>query len=404
MKKLAAVCITVLIFGCYALSQDDASAPKRAPLLLVQEIPLPNVGGRIDHFTFDAKRKRVIGAALGNNTVEVVDTFSGRDAHSITGAAAPQGLAYVSELNKLFVANGTDGKLRIYDGDSFKLLNTVDIGEDADNVRYDPAEKRVYVAYGGDEEGGIAVIDAAIGKRLDDVAKLDAHPESFQIAASKPVIYANIATKAKVVVIDRNTHKVTDWPLRNGKANYPMALDEADHRLLVVTRKPAQLVVLDSDSGAMVASVPCVNDSDDLYYDTVRKRIYAPGGEGFISVVQQIDPDHYQSLAKVPTTIGARTGLWYEKRDRFYLAVPASLGVRSRRLSERHEQAFSHLVDRCCRPYWIHRDYRFARGWKAAVSARPDNLIAECERPPGPHGCGRQGQAFVCCGLGKRHA
>jgi len=139
------------------------------------------------------------------------------------------------------------------------------------------------------------------------------------------VIYANIATKAKVVVIDRNTHKVTDWPLRNGKANYPMALDEADHRLLVVTRKPAQLVVLDSDSGAMVASVPCVNDSDDLYYDTVRKRIYAPGGEGFISVVQQIDPDHYQSLAKVPTTIGgARTGLWYEKRDRFYLAVPAS--------------------------------------------------------------------------------
>ena len=324
MKKLAAVCITVLIFGCYALSQDDASAPKRALLLLVQEIPLPNVGGRIDHFTFDAKRKRVIGAALGNNTVEVVDTFAGRDVHSITGAAAPQGVVYVSELNRLFVANGTDGKLRVYDGDTFKLINTLDIGEDADNVRYDPAEKRVYVAYGGDEEGGIAVIDAASGKRLDDVAKLDAHPESFQIAASRPVIYANIATKAKVVVIDRNTHKVTDWPLRTGKANYPMALDEADHRLFVVTRKPAQLVVLDSDSGAMVASVLCVNDSDDLYYDTARKRIYAPGGEGFISVVQQIDADHYQSLAKVPTTIGARTGLWYEKRDRFYLAVPAS--------------------------------------------------------------------------------
>src|SRR5437016_4835108 len=234
MKKLAAVCITVLIFGCYALSQDQPGAPEKGPLLLVQEIPLPNVGGRIDHFTFDAKRKRVVGAALGNNTVEVVDTFAGRDVHSITGAAAPQGVVYVSELDRLFVANGTDGKLRVYDGDTFKLLNTLVIGEDADNVRYDPAEKRVYVAYGGDEEGGIAVIDAAIGKRLDDVAKLDAHPESFQIAASKPVIYANIATKAKVVVIDRNTHKVTDWPL-TGRANYPMALDEADHRLFVVT-------------------------------------------------------------------------------------------------------------------------------------------------------------------------
>ncbi len=324
MGNITTLCLAALICGSSALSQDQPRAPEKAPLLLVQEIPLPNVGGRIDHFTFDAKRKRVIGAALGNNTVEVVDTFAGRDVHSITGAAAPQGVVYVSDLNQLFVANGTDGKLRVYDGDNFKLMNTLDIGEDADNVRYDPAAKRVYVAYGGDEEGGIAVIDAASGKRLDDVAKLDAHPESFQIAASKPVIYANIATRAKVVVIDRNTHKVTDFPLRTGKANYPMALDEADRRLFVVTRKPAQLVVLDSDSGAMVASVPCVNDSDDLYYDTARKRIYAPGGEGFISVVQQIDPDHYQSLAKIPTTIGARTGLWYEKRDRFYLAVPAS--------------------------------------------------------------------------------
>src|SRR6202166_352719 len=262
MKTLATLCVTVLIFGSVALSQDQPSTPDRAPLLLVQQIPLPNVGGRIDHFTFDGKRKRVIGAALGNNTVEVVDTFAGRDIHSISGAADPQGVVFVSEFNKLFVANGTDGKLRIYDGESFKLLDTVDMGEDADNVRYDPAEKRIYVAFGGDEGGGISVLDAASGKRLEDVAKLDAHPESFQIATSKPVIYANIATKAKVVVIDRKTHKVTDWPLKTGKANYPMALDEADHRLFVVTRKPAQVVVLDTESGATIASVPCVADSD----------------------------------------------------------------------------------------------------------------------------------------------
>jgi len=233
-------------------------------------------------------------------------------------------VVFVGEFNKLFVANGTDGKLRIYDGDSFKLLNSVDIGEDADNVRYDPAEKKIYVAFGGDEGGGIAALDAATGKRLEDVAKLDAHPESFQIATSKPVIYANIATKAKVVLIDRNTHKVTDWPLKSGKSNYPMALDEADHRIFVVTRRPAKLVVIDTETGATVASVPCVNDADDVYYDTGRKRIYVPGGEGFLSVIQQTDADHYQALARIPTTIGARTGLWYEKRDRFYLAVPAS--------------------------------------------------------------------------------
>jgi DNA-binding beta-propeller fold protein YncE len=133
-----------------------------------------------------------------------------------------------------------------------------------------------------------------------------------------------MATKAKVSVIDRSTHKVTDWPLKGGKANYPMALDEADQRLFVVTRKPALLMVLDLENGSTIASIPCANDADDLYYDSGRKRIYIPGGEGFISVIEQSDADHYQTLAKVPTTTGARTGLWYEKRDRFYLAIPAT--------------------------------------------------------------------------------
>jgi len=324
MKTVGVLCLAALSLGSAAFSQEQSDAPERTPLLLIQEIPLPHVEGRIDHFTYDAKRKRVIGAALGNDTVEVVDTFAGRVIHSISGAANPQGVVFAGDLNKLFVANGADGKLRVYDGESFTLLNTIDIGEDPDNVRYDPAEKRVYVAYGGDEVGGVAVIDATTGKRLDDAAKLDAHPESFQVAASKPAIYANIATKAKVVKIDRTTHKVTDWPLKTVRANYPMALDEADHRLFVVTRKPPQVVVLDAETGSLVASVPCVADSDDVYYDTGRKRIYVLGGEGFVSVIQQVDADHYQPLAKIPTTVGARTGLWYEKRDRLYLAVPAS--------------------------------------------------------------------------------
>lgn len=324
MKTVAAVSIVFVVLGSFGVAQDLHSAPEKAPLRLVQEIPLPNVQGRMDHFTFDAKRKRVIAAGLGNNTVEVVDTFAGRDIHSITGLAEPQGVVYVADVNKLFVANAEDGKVRIYDGDSFKLVNTLDIGEDTDNVRYSPAEKKVYVAFGGDEGGGIAVIEAATGKRLEDAAKLDGHPESFQLATSKPLIYANMATKAKVVVIDRNTHKVTDWPLKAAKANYPMALDEPDQRLFVVTRKPARLVVLDLEAGSTVASIPCANDADDLYYDSGRKLIYIPGGEGFMSVIQQTDSDHYQPIAKIPTTIGARTGLWYQSRDRFYLAVPAS--------------------------------------------------------------------------------
>jgi len=107
MKSII-ILFLVTIIGASALPQDQPATDKGAPLLLVQEIPLPNVGGRLDHFTLDTKRKRVIAAALGNNTVEVVDTFAGKDIHSITGGANPQGLVYVGEFDRLFVANGTD--------------------------------------------------------------------------------------------------------------------------------------------------------------------------------------------------------------------------------------------------------------------------------------------------------
>ena len=106
-----------------------------------------------------------------------------------------------------------------------------------------------------------------------------------------------------------------------------MALDEPDHRLFVATRTPPRLAVFDTNSGHLIAAFPTVQDSDDLYYDSARKRVYVPGGEGYISVFQQEDADHYKLLAKVPTAIGARTAGYFGKGrkgfDRFYLAVPA---------------------------------------------------------------------------------
>jgi hypothetical protein len=89
-----------------------------------------------------------------------------------------------------------------------------------------------------------------------------------------------------------------------------MALAEADHRLFVATRTPPRLVVFDTNSGHLVATLPTVQDSDDLYYDSARQRVYVPGGEGYISVFQQDDADHYKLLAKVQTAIGAQTQEW----------------------------------------------------------------------------------------------
>jgi DNA-binding beta-propeller fold protein YncE len=222
---------------------------------------------------------------------------------------------------------GSDqGKLYVYDGNTFDLITSIDFGDDVDNLRYDAAEKRLYVGYGDEKTGAIGIVDAATNKRLDDVAKLGAHPESFQLSPSGPNIYVNLPDLKQIAVVNRSTHSVTRWPL-TFESNFPMALDETDRRLFVATRTPAQLVVFDTSSGRLVAVLPTVQDSDDLYYDSARKCLYISGGEGYIDVIRQDDADHYRLLARVQTAIGARTAGYFGKGrkgfDRFYLAVPA---------------------------------------------------------------------------------
>jgi len=298
-----------------------------APLVLTGAIPLPNVQGRIDHFGID-RSGRIFVSALGNNTVEVLDLSAQRDVHSIGDIANPQGVVYAPETNKLFVASAK-GKLYIYDGTSFALQTSLDFQVDADNLRYDPAAKKVYLGYGEDETGAIAVIDAATNKQELEF-KVGAHPESFQLEAGGPRIFVNLPDSRQIAVVNRKTHEVTKWPMTLG-GNFPMALDEPDHRLFVAARSPARLFVFDTESGHQIAALPVVQDSDDLYYDAERKRIYVAGGEGFISVFQQRDPDRYDLLAKIPTAVGARTAGYFGRTgkkgfDRLYLAVPARGG------------------------------------------------------------------------------
>ncbi len=126
--------------------------------------------------------------------------------------------------------------------------------------------------------------------------------------------------------IDRKTGKVTKWALKGLRGNYPMQLDEKNHRIFTVTRKPPMLVVLDTETGKEVQRLRTSGDSDDLFYDASRNRIYVAGGQASISVYDQHDADHYSLLERVPTTIGARTAFFYVTRDQLYLGVPAKEG------------------------------------------------------------------------------
>lgn len=319
----------VLLIALFAisttLSQNNANPEGARPLVLTGAIPLASVQGRIDHFAFDPKNRMFV-SALGNDSEEIIDLSAQKVLHAIAGIPTPQGVAYSPETNKLFVASAK-GKLYIYDGTSFELLTSIEFGGDVDNLRYVVAEKRVYVGYGDDETAAIGMVDATTNKRLNDEYKLGAHPESLQLEESGPNIYVNLPDSKQIAVVNRKTGAVSRWPLTL-EGNFPMALDEANHRLFVATRGPARMAVFDTSSGHLVTALPCAQDADDLYYDRARNRIYVSGGEGFVSVFQQKDPDHYELLAKVRTAVGARTSGYVGKVgkkafDRFYLAIPA---------------------------------------------------------------------------------
>jgi len=308
--------------------KESVTSSRQRPLVLSGSIPMEGVKGRFDHFA--SGPGRVFVSALGNDTVEVISVFGGVVEHTITGVPNPQGLAFSPEAHKLFVASAK-GKLYIYDGDSFNLITTVDFEGGADNLRYDAATKRVYVGCGDDEKtGAIATVDAVTNQRLDEEYKIGGEPESFQLESSGPNIYVNIPDLKQIAVINRNTKEITRWPLTGLRMNFPMALDEADHRLFVGTREPARLAVLDTTSGHMIAALPSAEDTDDLYYDPETKRVYVPGGEGLIHVFQMNDPNQYRLLAKIPTALGARTAGYFGRQGkgmhRFFLAVPARGG------------------------------------------------------------------------------
>jgi len=306
----------VALLCCYAAATSSAES---TPLKLKQTIPLPGVEGRIDHFASDPSGQRLFVCALGNNSLEVIDLRTGKLAHTITGLGAPQGVGYAPEANRLFVANDKGGICKIYDGESFQPVGDLNFQDDADNVRYDETRKKIYVGFGS---GGIAVLNAPDGKQVGSI-KLSAHPEAFQLEKNGSRIFANVPNSRHVAVIDRDKGEVVArWKTDLAFANFPMALDEPNHRLFVGCRLPPKLVVLNTDSGDVVAKVNISGDTDDVFYDSKRHRIYVVCGAGKIDVIEQTDPNTYKTYTKIDTARGARTGLFMPEQAKLFVAVP----------------------------------------------------------------------------------
>lgn len=328
-KFLLATPLLTLLVLMTLVPSTRAVGQELQALSLETQIPLPNVQGRIDHLNVDVKGQRLFVAAVENHTLEVLDLKTRQVVHTIADLAEPQGVFYDDSTNHLFVACGLDGVTKIVDGTTFQRIATVKFPDDADNIRYDPRSKGVIVGYAGAKQlrkrkegtGGLGFIDKN-GKKIGDVV-IDAHPESFQVEKSGSRIFVNVPDKKEIEVVDGIKRSVlARWPVLE-EDNFPMGLDETNHRLFVGVWKPAQLLVFDTETGKQVAAGEIAGKTDDLFYDSARRRVYVLTAAGYIEVFEQKDADHYNRIARYPTPPGSQTGLFVPEWRKLFVAVRA---------------------------------------------------------------------------------
>jgi hypothetical protein len=332
MKKVFAVCLlAIFAVVIVAIARVCAKEQTNSPLRLLQAIPMPGVKGRLDHLDVDVTGQRLFVSGLANGSVEVVDLQAGKWLRRILGFKKPQGIAYVAALNKLFVASGDDGMLRVFRGDTFALLDSIQLELGPNRVAYDPSGKLLYVGYGGKDAGKdygeVGIIDASRDQKIAD-AQVAAHPAELLLKASGDTLFVLIPAAGKIQVIDTKKRQVVStWPVSSQRPG-DGALGEATQRLFLGTHVPPQMIAMDSTTGKEVANLPTMDGMDGVYFDSKLRRIYVSGGRefdvGFVYIYQQHDPDHYSQIGTVPTRPGAGTSFWSPELDRYYVAAPAN--------------------------------------------------------------------------------
>jgi hypothetical protein len=319
------------VIGLLSVSGLSILGQDRSPLKLTQKIPLPNVKGRIDHMDVDVAGKRLFVAGLENDTLEVVDLKAGKRARSVSGVKTPQGVAYIPALNKVFVANENDDTLKVFRGDTLNLLDKIRLDLGANRVTYDPHSKKLYVGYGGAsakmDHGKVGIIDAENDKHIGDI-QVGVRPAEILMDKSGQTLFVFESVASKIQVIDaRKGQVLSTWPVSSQRPG-DGAFDENTHRLLIGTRTPPAMIVMDPVSGKEVANLPTVEGMDGVYFDAHLKRVYVSGGRGFdvgsVFVYQQHDSDHYTQIGRIPTAPGAGTSLWSPELNRVYVAAPAN--------------------------------------------------------------------------------
>ncbi len=301
----------LLLLGLTALFScahaGEFSADKR--------ISLPG-DGSWDYLTIDSAARRLY--VTHGTRVHVMDL----DRKTVIGEIAPtpgvHGVALAPELGRGFTSNGADATVTVFDIRTLAPLKTLKVpGKKPDAILFDAFTKRLFTFNGG--SANATAFDAATGEELGSIG-LGGNPE-FAVSDAAGHCFVNLEEEAEVVRFDPTTLQVTArWPLAPGAGATALALDTGNHRLFSACRS-RNLMVLNSDTGKIVANLPIGGGVDAIALDPLHRRAFISCGQGSVSIVSWTDADHYRVEGTVPTPLGAKTMAYDAKKRRLYLPV-----------------------------------------------------------------------------------
>ncbi len=320
--------ILSFILGFAGLGPLGAWAVPPAPLVLVHRYDLPAlITGHFDHFEVDPAGKRLFGTAVDSHHLVVFNFATGKVLKLIP-MEIPRGVAYRADLSRLYVTDGA-GWLRIYDSRTYKLLKSLKLEVDADPIVYDPATGRIFAVNGGEKAGHtyshVTVFDSVDEHQVGNIELAGNDFEDFGIEGHGSRLFANDEALNQIDVIDMRTLKpVAVWKLTLAEQNFGAAIDEHAHRLFVACRKGG-LLVLDSDTGKELQTLPIGGDTDYVAFDPASRRIYLSGGSGhgWVDVYKEEDANHYRLLGEVTTEPHAATSYLAASLGEYIVMTPS---------------------------------------------------------------------------------
>lgn len=293
---------------------------------LIKSVELAGYTGDFDHFAVDYDRNRLLLAAEDHGTLEVFDLKTSAHLRTVGGFGNPHSILARKGVPTLFITDSEKQMSTIRDANTLTKQKTVTLTPGADTAKYDAASNTLYVVTGGKDvdmrTANLEAVNPDTGDRKALLTFPDNHVEAMAFVKGDPRLFINLTQTNKLAVVDRNTMKVLHvWPVPPAQQNAMVAFDQGQHRLYVVCRQPGMVVVMNSDTGAVVGTQPAPLRADEVQYDAGSHRLYVPGGEGYMGIYDTSDPDHLKLLEKVTTAPGAKTGLLLPGMHRLFLAV-----------------------------------------------------------------------------------